>query len=320
MRLIAGLAFCVAVLATAPANAGLLGMQPTGTIRDDRPDASYLSLATNYPSVGLIQNPLFLASGTLIGADWVLTAAHVIVGVPANQYSFTVGGATYFGAEVFVEPTWTGSLYAGNDVALIRLASSVTNVAPARYSGATSEVGRVGTYVGYGATGTGTTGATIPGGVQRAGQNVLDVTADFFNGPGTPANRTYSDRILMSDFDSPFDPSESSIGSPNPLDLEFNVASGDSGGGLFIDFGFGDLLAGVTSFLAFGDDTANADYGDFSGATRTSSHVAFIQNTTGIAPASVPEPSSTVLLLTIAVAGGAWRSRRRFVTATERSA
>lgn len=241
----------------------------------------------------------------------MLTAAHVVGNTTADQLSFTVDGATYLGSQVFVEPTWNGSLYAGNDLALIRLATAVMNVAPAPYSGLMNEVGQIGTFVGFGATGTGTTGATLPAGTKRAGDNVLDVTADFFNTPMTPPGEIYSDRILISDFDSPFDPAESSIGSVNPLDLEFNVAGGDSGGGLFMDFGFGDVLVGVTSFLAYGDGTADADYGDFSGAVRTSSHVGFIQGVTGIAPANVPEPSSSVLLLALATACGAWRCRRR---------
>ncbi len=165
-----------------------------------------MSLATNFPSVGLVLTPGFLASGTLIGPQWVLTAAHVVGNATPDQLSFTVGGATYLGMQVFVEPTYAGSAYAGNDLALIRLATAVMNVLPAPYSAAMNEVGRIGTFVGFGATGTGTTGAVIPEGTQRAGQNVLDVTADFFNTPDTPLNEIYSDRILISDFDSPFDP------------------------------------------------------------------------------------------------------------------
>ena len=309
-RNIVATAIVAACLASA-ARADLIGLQPTGTIRDDRPDASYQSLATSFASVGLVTRPGFLASGTLIGPEWVLTAAHVVANTPADQISFSVGGATYLGLQTFIEPTWTGSFYAGNDIALIRLANAVVNVLPATYSAALNEVGRTGTFVGFGSTGTGTTGATSPPGTKRAGQNVLDVTADFFNTPSTPANEIYSDRILISDFDSPFDPNESTIGSANPLDLEFNVAGGDSGGGLFMDFGFGDVLVGVTSFLAYSDGTPDADYGDFSAAVRTSSHVDFIQGVTGIAPASVPEPSSSMLLAALASVCGAWRWRRR---------
>ncbi len=79
-----------------------------------------------------------------------------------------------------------------------------------------------------------------------------------------------------------------------------------------MDFGSGEVLVGVTSFLAYSltDGVGDADYGDFSGAIRTSSHVGFIQGVTGIAPANVPEPSSSVLLLTLATACGAWRCRR----------
>ena len=55
-------------------------------------------------------------------------------------------------------------------------------------------------------------------------------------------------RVLLSDFDNPNNASDSSWGSSTPLPLEYLIAGGDSGGGLFINVDGIDLLAGVHSF------------------------------------------------------------------------
>ena len=77
----------------------------------------------------------------------------------------------------------------------------------------------------------------------------------------------------MSDFDDPrsVDPSQPLT---RPLNLEYQLAKGDSGGALFI----GGLLAGVNSFIDSRDGRTDADYGDISATTRVSSHSNWIQN------------------------------------------
>lgn len=241
-----------------------------GTIRSDRSDALYQDLAatSSYASVGQFigttSGSSFAASGTLIAPNWILTAAHVVDG--ATSLTFNIGGNSYSASQWAYHSKWTGDLAAGYDIALVKL-SATPGIAPAtRYAGS-NELGAVGTSVGYGMTGTGLTGATTFDGLKRAGQNMID--------------RYYSNRnnrIVVSDFDNPSKPSDSYFGSSTPLNLEYLIAPGDSGGGLFVDFGGGPLLAGVHSFGSARDGLINSDYGDISGHTRVSAFNSWIDS------------------------------------------
>ncbi len=241
---------------------GLVSFASAGTTRDDRDDEDYLELGTLYPSVGRIifgtDSGLFGGSGTLIADDWVLTAGHVVD--EANWLDFTIGGDTYSADKWIPYQSWKGDLLAGRDIGLINLSSPVENVQPAqRYQGS-EELLAEATFVGYGTTGTGLTGAIYPGGEKRAGQNVIDVLY----------GRGKKQRLFLTDFDNPNDPSDSVFGSTEPLDLEFLVSFGDSGGGVFIEGESGPLLAGVNSFIGLNEDGITCGYGDISGHTRVS--------------------------------------------------
>jgi hypothetical protein len=241
-----------------------------GTIRSDRSDTLYQNLAASvgYAGVGQFIGTTstygFAASGTLIAPDWILTAAHVVD--DATSLTFNIDGNSYSAAQWAYHSKWNGDLAAGYDIALVKL-NSAPGIAPAtRYTGS-SEVGAVGTSVGYGKTGTGLTGATTFDGLKRAGQNRID---QYYS--------TRSNRILVSDFDNPTNSNDSFYGSSTPLDLEYLIAPGDSGGGLFVDFGSGPQLVGVHSFGAARDGLIDSDYGDISGHTRVSSFNSWIDS------------------------------------------
>lgn len=287
-------------------------------IRADRSDSQYLNLAANtaYASVGRFDGATssfgFLASGTLIAPDWVLTAGHVVD--QATSLSFTIGGSSYAADKLVANPGWTGDLMAGYDIALVHLSKTVTGVPAAqRYTG-TKERGATATMVGYGMTGNGVTGATSLDGNKRAANNVIDV---FQNS-----------RLMLADFDSPTNRRENKMGSANPLNLEGMIAPGDSGGGLFINVGGKNYLAGVTSFAGAYDGKVDSDYGDIGGWTRVSSFNSWIDSVmTGysavVGPSAItsdsgqvlatvspiPEPSSIALLLS--AMGGVWLLRRK---------
>ncbi len=246
-----------------------------GTIRHDVSDSAYLSLAaeSQFDSVGQFSGTTssfsFLASGVLIANDWVLTAGHVVDS--ATSLMFSIGGVDYTGDSWISHPGWTGDLLAGFDIGLVHLSSVVAGIDPAtRYTGS-QERSSVGTSVGFGLTGTGLTGITTADGLKRAGTNRIE--AQIGNG------------ILLSDFDNPAKPpvkSDNVFSSPKPTALEFLIAPGDSGGGLFLDDKFlGWVLAGIHSFGAEFDGMLDSDYGDVSGHTRVSIFNAWIDSILG---------------------------------------
>lgn len=251
------------------------------TIRTDRSDSLYQNLGNSaaYSSVGqvLSSDPTgsYAASAVLIAPNWALTAAHVTDG--ATTMSFSVGGKTYSATNWVTNPNWTGNLSAGYDLGLIHFGVNVATdaaVTPAtRYTG-TAELGKVGTAVGFGTTGTGATGyqgvSSFSQLKKRGAQNMIDSL------PNT--------RYFMSDFDNP-DPKkqrrDNAMGSSTPLNLEGSIAPGDSGGGVFINIGGIDFLAGINSFISSRDGITNADYGDLSGHIRVSAFNSWIDSVLG---------------------------------------
>lgn len=258
------------------------GESHAGTIRDDVADSLYTALAaqTQYAAVGKVTAGGY-GSGTLIDSQWVLTAAHMVDDYPSTVSStaFTINGTTYTGQRWIAHQAWNGNVFNGYDIGLIRLSSTVAGVTPAtRYTG-TSEVGNIATIVGYGQTGTGLTGEqNYTYGTKHAGQNTIDAL-------GSPLGLP-NDQFLSADFDNPNNSNNSSIGSASPLPLEYSSAHGDSGGGLFLDVGGVNYLAGVISMGNAGpvtapDGTINADYGDVMGFIRVSAFNAWIDENIG---------------------------------------
>jgi hypothetical protein len=263
-------------------------------------------------------------SGTLIAPNWVLTAAHVVE--DATNMTFTIGGRVYEAAEFFPHAAYN-TLTLANDIALVRFESNIydgTGIEPATLYTGSSELGEVGTAVGFGVTGTGVTGEDSFDGLKRATQNVIDF---FYGGAGDPSGAAAAGDVVFGvDFDNPDDEDDSSSGDAEPLELEGLVAPGDSGGGTFIDIWPGGTwvperyLVGVTSF-GWGviDGETDFDYGDLSGHVRVSEYIDWINGIMtanpptggggdGTGGTDIPEPGTLSLL---ALGGLAMIRRRR---------
>jgi hypothetical protein len=311
-----------------------------GTIRDDRDPQLYLDLAQNpkYASAGLLHitrgtDTATTGSGVLIGGQWVLTAAHLLNAT--TDMTFTVGGQDYAAAGWVAYPKFTGDLRRGYDLALVRLTTPVTNVAPAGLSRSHREQNQVGTFVGFGRTGNGLTGGQPFDQVDflgRAGTNVIDGTVDYRVGFGHYRPKL-SGRVFVSDFDNPHDAADNTTGLPDPTDLEFLISQGDSGGPVFLDDPKtgAALVAGIHSFGEFVDAHDDSDYGDVSGETRVSVFRSWITKTTRrgdlgktirdfvnaggatameLRSSAIPEPAGLVAAIALGVLCP-WRRRSR---------
>ena len=266
----------------------------------------YEALADQSPfsaTGGVYRNGSFTSSGVLVADNIVLGASHDPVS--ASTGTFRIGGQTY---DIVATQRLDADfdLTDGRDFAIYTLSEAVADVAPAPlYQGDVADVvGMLAYYTGLGDRGTGsnppTNIASDPDELLLVGTNVIDQAGGTFNfSDGT--TQTYADNVLFADFDDGPGGTRNQLGGgDNPTALEVGLASGDSGGGLFI---FNDAasryelvgLHGVVIGSGFG-------YGQILGSTALSGQDR--QTITAL----IPEPGSALVLL---AAGGLLLGRRR---------
>jgi hypothetical protein len=272
-------------------------------------------LEYGYPSVGALVHfdpaadsaPHVLCSATLVGCDTVLTAAHCVCpevyscrsAPPSGEHSvFFPSAGSFEVTSIAVSPSYMFAF--GHDVAVLKLARPVPNIAPTpiNRAGVASYDTPV-TLVGFGVD---RWDYTPPGlrpesvGIKRRGRSTVSACHE------AGADATH----LCTKFTSPAAP---------PGDDSIN-SGGDSGGPVFVDHGCGTTLAGVVSGgMSFGSQLINDWY--FTGwATDVYRHLAFIdaEGGPGLETAAcgtggqVGEPGTTVGGFAIRTASDVTRS------------
>jgi hypothetical protein len=186
-------------------------------------------------------------SAVIIDSHWAVTAAHVVFS--SKQCSIKIKDKSYEITKTIVHPEFKNNVFGYHDIALCYIKEPIKlDFYPELYEDK-DEVGKVCSIAGWGFTGTFITGSTRHDNKRRAGSNVIDKT----------------ERTNL-------------VCSPSPkgvrhTELEFLIASGDSGGGLFID----NKLAGIHSSVLASDKVPDSTYTDESCHTRISLYVKWIK-------------------------------------------
>lgn len=201
----------------------------------DLADANYVVEDADHPALVDLISPGDCI-GTLVHESYLLTVAHCAVDLTVGQ-TLQVNGAGHAVAEVTQHPSWQD--LDAFDIALVRLATPVTTVAPLPIYRETNELGAVITLVGRGVTATGEQGeegGESDGKLRRA-TNVV-----------TAANGHFLEII--------FERSDEN----GVTEFEGVGAAGDSGCPAFIDVEGVPHIAGLNSY---GDGNGNADVGQY---------------------------------------------------------
>ena len=231
-----------------------------GTTDPSTPDDKYVEFGKQFPNVVRIRakikcdNPECelkehnqFGSAVIIRPHWLLTAAHVVKDtteptIVRKDGEFPLG-------LIVTHKDFADNHFGFGDLALCYSAKDFkAEFYPELYRD-TDELGKAVTIAGYGLHGTFSTGAQQSDGKKRGGHNKLD-----------SAERgvlvcTASSGLFR-------------------FPLEFMIAPGDSGGGMFI----GNKLAGINSFLMAADKKPDGTYGDESAFTRVSLYTDWVES------------------------------------------
>ena len=220
-----------------------------GTVDPGTPDNKYIEYGKDFKYVGKLcgtyqDETLFCASAVVIREDIILTAAHVVKGYKNCKIKIE---DKEFEINKFIWPLdFDQNIYGLNDIAIGFLKQKIQlNFYPELYD-KEDELDKVCCIAGYGLSGNFITGAESYDDKRRAGSNIVE---------------EIDKQLLICRPSKPTDKKRTS--------LEFLTASGDSGGGLFIN----NKLAGINSCISGrGKKGLKSTYDTESGHTRISIH------------------------------------------------
>lgn len=240
--------FLVGILITIILSASLFA----GTRDPSTPDNKYVEYGSKFHYVlsicGIYEdNGLFCGSAVAISPRIILTAAHVVknskhCGISINDSDVIIVD------KIICHKDFNGN-FGEADIAICYLSENLKlDFYPSLYE-KNDEIGKLCCISGHGLAGTFKTGQIMSDGKRRAGSNKIDsISKDLLI--CTPSDLRCVDRTS----------------------LEYIIASGDSGGGLFID----GKLAGINSCVMSVGKAPMSIYGDEAGHTRISKFLPWI--------------------------------------------
>ena len=228
-----------------------------GTGSPDISDSKYVEYGEKFPSVVRIcgsykNNPQeqYCGSAVIISPHYIVTAAHVVR--DSRICHIILDGKKYEITKIISHKNFEQDELDSADIA-IGYSPEVLQLEsyPELYT-EDNEKDKSCSLAGFGFAGNFNNGSTFSDGKRRAGTNIIDNAHKglLFCSPSKPHDK-------------------------NKTSLEFLIASGDSGGGLFI----GGKLAGIHSFV-FADKKPKSDYLTESAHTRISTYVGWIEKNT----------------------------------------
>ncbi len=235
------------------------------------------------------------SSATLVGSNWVVTAAHNLFAPDGTTLLPLSGIKIGFGADALtdstkyavtqvIRPPGYSFSTAASDLAFLRLATPVTGITPMGLYTGTLSIGQEVTAIGHGQPGSPATGFLPFDGIERGMVNQLGSRAELLNyfpeaAPGLVMTQFVADNLFG-----------------NYEYLGGNLSLGDGGGGLMVLDNGVWKLAGVTSF---GFDSP--DYDNYSLYTELSAYSTWISSQPALA-SIVPEPGAFSLVAASAFA------------------
>jgi len=245
-----------------------------------------------YDFSGDADDAIGYCSGTLIGCETVLTAAHCVEDdlTASRNFVFLQNVGTVSVTSITLHPSYIDANFPIADVAVLKLGSVVTGVDPTEINliDPNSVIpGATGVIAGYGIT----LGSNNDFGIKRFGR------VETVNCNGSVPAGAGNEEVICWNYETP-------VGPPGD---DSNTCNGDSGGPLFMDLGAGQVVAGTTSG-GFVDD---CDTDDHSYNTNVYTYRSFILSELGAdstatcgSLAPVGDPNTIVIAKDGSLGGG----------------